>query len=327
MATLLSVILGTGLVIGGIASVMVSIPSGSSGLLWLALLAVTIFVYGPLLIGAIRSHRDIGKSAEGQRYIRRLMEIVLGCELLGAISIVIFAALAGVPVWLPVLFVGIAIALTVVAMIVGRLLRQYDRSHASSERAWTPISRREIVSKIGIVAGTFTAAFVAAVLLLGSFVPDLSAGGRVGMGASLASVLASAACIVVSLPLNPRLRDAANSDLGRLRKLTRVVLRGKKLELNEDEQMAAARYAVLLSVALPFQLGYLVLFYVGLGLQQFEVLTLFDNSSFSVVLLAALAALLVVFTPMFGSQIVRARRYASDHGDLLPPGEAAALRS
>jgi magnesium-transporting ATPase (P-type) len=326
LTALLSVIVGTGLVIGGIALVIFSMPIGSSGLLWLAILAVTTFVYGPLLLGAVCSHWDIGPSAESRRYIRRFMEIVFACELLGAVSIVIFAVLAGVSARLPILLIAGAIVLTVVAVIVGRLLFQYDRLHNSPEKAWTPISRGEIVRKIGIVAVTFTVAFVVAVLLLGLFVPTLAAGGSVVMAASLASILASVACIVVSLPLNPRIRAAASSDLGRLNRLARVVLRGNELELDQDEQMAAAKYAALLSVTLPFQLGYFLLFYVGLGLQQFEVLTLFENSSISVVLLAALTLLLLAFVPMFGRQIVRARRYASDHGDLLPPGEAKARR-
>ncbi|MEB0307422.1 hypothetical protein QN345_19205, partial [Cryobacterium sp. 10I1] len=116
-------------------------------------------------------------------------------------------------------------------------------------------------------------------------------------------------------------RESVSRDLGRLRKMGKVVLRGKQLELDHDEQVAAAKYAVLISMVFPFQLAYITLLYIGLGIQQVQSLVLGTGSDFSIGLIIALIVVLLAFFPLFGRRIYRARKYARDHAELLPPAD------
>lgn len=103
------------------------------------------------------------------------------------------------------------------------------------------------------------------------------------------------------------------------------MLRGKQLELDHDEQVAAAKYAVLISITFPFQLAYITLLYAGLGIQQVQSLVSGIGSEFSIGLLVALIVVWLVFFPLFGRRIYRARKYARDHADLLPTDDVASI--
>ncbi|TFC44044.1 MULTISPECIES: hypothetical protein [unclassified Cryobacterium] len=106
-------------------------------------------------------------------------------------------------------------------------------------------------------------------------------GVQLSFAAESAFIAAALACILVTLPLNRRLRESVSRDLGRLRKMGKVVLRGKQLELDHDEQVAAAKYAVLISIVIPFQLAYITLLYAGLKIQQAQSLVSGTRSEFS----------------------------------------------
>lgn len=326
-AYVLSVILATGLLLGGTVLIILEAPSHSSGLLFLAIGALTVFIYGPLVLGSITSYWNVRNSLESRRYFRWWFGIILGLEVLGAVAIVIYAALTQAPAWVPVVFIGGACALAAIALLGGRLLFRHDEAHRPVEGPWAPISRREILRKIAIVVITFVVTFVVVlvigiilftVLVNGSTHAISEIGVWLSFAAEFAFLAAAMACILVSLPLNRRLRESVGRDLGRLRKVAKVVLRGKRLELDHDEQIAAAKYAVLISITFPFQLAYISLLYVGLGLQQVQSLVSGNGSAFSIGLIVALIVVLVVFFPSYGRRIYRARKYARDHADLLP---------
>ncbi|MDY7529982.1 MULTISPECIES: hypothetical protein [unclassified Cryobacterium] len=107
-------------------------------------------------------------------------------------------------------------------------------------------------------------------------------GVQLSFAAESAFFAEALACILVALPLNRRLRESVSRDLGRLRKVGKVVLRGKHLELDHDEPVAAAKDAVLISMVFPFQLAYITLLYAGLRIQQAQSLVSGTRSEFSI---------------------------------------------
>lgn len=328
LAYILSVLVATGLIVGGTFLILVQAPSDSSGLLLLAIGALCVFIYGPLLLGSITSYWDVKKTGESRRYFRWWFGIVLGLEALGAVAIILYALLTHAPAWLPIVFIGAGVALTAVALLVGQTLLRHEEARPLVKRPWVPINRREIVRKIAIVAITFVATLVLALVLFTVLARgDTSAISEIGVQLSFAAefafLAAALACILVTLPLNRRLRESVSRDLGRLRKMGKVVLRGKRLELDHDEQVAAAKYAVLISIVFPFQLAYITLLYVGLGIQQVQSLVSGSQSEFSIGLLIALIVVLLAFFPLFGRRIYRARKYAREHAELLPTDDVA----
>ncbi|MET4782731.1 hypothetical protein [Glaciihabitans sp. UYNi722] len=326
LALVLAVLLADGLVIGG-AFLLVGEGSPDSALFLLAVASLTVFVYGPLILGSITAYWNVRKSPESRKYFAWWLGIVIGLEVLAAVAIVVYAILVEADVWLPIVFVGGGVVLTAVALLVGRWLLRREETHPAVEQLWAPISRKDILRRIRIVVITF-----AAILVVGMVVFTLLAGligdPRIGLSFAVqfAFTAAAIACVLVSLPMNRQLRATVSSDLGRLRKIAKVVIRGKQLELDDDEQVAAAKYSVLISITMPFQMGYLLLIYIAIGIQGVRSLVSGDSSAFLIVLSAStlvlFVAVLVIFFPLSFRQIRHARRYARDHADLLPTAEA-----
>jgi hypothetical protein len=216
----------TGLVIGGTILIIIEAPSQSSGVLLLAIGALSVFIYGPLILGSITSYWNVRKTGESRRYFVWWFGIVLGLEALGAVAIVIYALLTHAPTWLPIVFIGTGVALTAVALLVGQMLLRHEEARPLVERPWAPISRREIVRKIAIVTITFVVVLVLVLILFtvlgrGSTSAISKIGVQLSFAAEFAFFAAALACILVTLPLNRRLRESVSRDLGRLRKVGR----------------------------------------------------------------------------------------------------------
>lgn len=236
----------------------------------------------------------------------------------------------GSPAWLPVLAAGTSAVLMAVAALVGPALLRHHLAHRSEAPTWLPVTREQIVRAVVVVTVTFGAFLVLGTVvaaglvrtLLGSF-DDLGAG--LVLAASVAFFASSVACIVVSLRLSRALRDTTDLDPDLTAKLAKVVLRRKPLELDAHERVLAARYAHVASITVPFTLAYVVLLYAGLALQQVQALGS-EGGFLAPYALALFAVGLVAVVPLSVVRVVRARRYAADHADLLreaPTGQEA----
>lgn len=329
IAGILSVLVATALMLGGIVLIVAQTPRLSGGLIALATGPITVFVYGPLILGSITAYWNVRKTPESRRYFRRWFIGVLVLEALGATAIVIYAKFSAAPAWLPGLFIGGALVLLLVAMLVGRLLLRHEEANPPAEQRWNPIGREEIRRKILIVAITFVGGLVLGIVVFTLLLAVLgdsrdrnatSVGVMLTFAIEFAFIAAAVACILVTLPLNRRLRENLGRDFGRVRQIGKVVLQNKKLDLDQAGQLAAARYAVIVSVTLAFQLAYITLLYLGIATQQVQALLSGNDSGlgpgFSIGLLIALVVVLVVFFPLFARRISRARTYALDHANL-----------
>jgi MFS family permease len=324
---ILSLLLATAVVAGGSALLVALSPGHVGWLLLLATMSLTVFVYGPLMLGSLGAFWDVRKSESSRRYLAWWYRITLALEALAAVAIVVYAVLTDAPVWLPVLFIAGGAVLTVIAVFVGSWLRKREAASPPETRPWAPISRRDIIRKTTKVVVTFVVAVVVGTGLLaalgrGVFEDELSVAA--GLVVGVAFIAASMACILVTMPLLKRMRDVVDRDAGLLRKLAKGVLKAKQIDLDEEEQVQAARYAAVASVALPFQLTYLALLYVGIGIQQLQLVTHPSVRPKIIGTLALLLVVLVVTVPLYVRYARRARDYARDHDELLPVARSSA---
>lgn len=322
---ILAVVIATTLMLGGAVLIVVQSPSDSFLPQLLAIFALTVMIYGPLVLGSVTSAWNVTRTAESRSFYKRWLWVVLGLELLAAIAIIVFAVLVQSPLWLPLVFIGGGAVLAVIGILVGRFLLRHDEAHPRPSN-WAPIAPGEIRRKIVVVALTF---FV--VLALGVVVFSLVGAGSDGAftvgvqalsAAQFALLAAAFACSMVSLPLNRRLQDAVGREFGTVRKVAKVVLGNKKLELDESEQIAAVKYAAIIPTTLAFMLGWIILLYAGLGLQQVQRVVSGDADAFTLGLSVFFVVALVIFIPIYAVRIRRARAYARDHADLLPEPDA-----
>ena len=324
LALVLSSVVATLLLIGSLVVVLVVVPKTSPILFLLPTLAFTFFIYGPLSFGSATFYWDFGSSDDSRRYLRRYLWIVGGLELLAAVALIVFAVMTGAPIWLPIVFIALCAILMVVAPLIGRALRRYDDGHSQRRPSWVPTDASIVRRKIRTIVITFVAALV---VFFALFTLVFAQFGDKGDGVAstalfafeFAAIAGAFAAIIVSIPLARDLRGAGNRDITLTRKVAKVVLRGKKIELNEVEETAAARYAAAASVYFPFMLTYLVLLYLGIGSGLVKTIAdgTSDTSMITVVELVFLAVVLVVFFPMQIVRTRRARQYAIDHDDLL----------
>jgi hypothetical protein len=335
LAFILSIIVATALLMGALFLIIFTAPRHlGTGLGLVAGIAPAIFIYAPLTLGSLTTYWDVRNSPASRRYYARWLWVTVGLEVLAAIALVVFAVVAPAPIWVALLVIGVGIVLTIIAPVIGRALLRYDRKRrpdADADASWTPITRTEIAKKVRAVGITFLVAFIIAgvgfvVLDATTSKSGIDAGDDVVYTLNLALIAAGFACVVVTLPLNRRLRESVTRDVGLLRKVSKVVLRGKQVDLTADEQKAAAKYAVVMPVILTFTLAYIALLYLGLALVQVRQLVSGEDLSGSgPIFLGLYAVVLVVFFPLYIVRIRRARRYAHDHADLLPTGNPSQL--
>lgn len=326
LAFIFSLVIATGLMLGGTVLIFVLSPRQSTGLQLLAMFALTVMIYGPLTLGALTSSWNVTRTEGSKRFYKRWLWVVTGLEFLGAIAIIAYVVAAQLPAWIAVLFIAGGIGLTGVSVLIGRFLLRHDEAHPQPPR-WAPITRKEIRRKIAIVAVTFVVIFAVALVVLGVLIAGINDGGpRRGVqplfALEFALLAAGFACVIVSLPLSRRLRDAVGRDLGTIRKVAKVVLSNKRLDLDQGEQIAAAKYAAVIPTTLSFMLAYLILLYLGIGIQQVQQFVSGHGDAFLVGFSAFLVVALAIFIPVYAVRIRRARIYARNHADLLPPADA-----
>lgn len=314
VCTFLTVGAFLGLVLLGDGEPMWAFAVGAAGL--------TFALYGPLLLGSLAAWwRLRGGSDAGRHYRLWRIGATVG-TVLGCVLVVVGGLASQVPVWFLTVVVVVSVALLLVAVPVGSWVR--ERADANGPResdAWSPDTKQETRRVVRQAAITFGIAVVVTAVV-GVFVTALdddAADARLVLVLSPFPFLAAGAvCMLSSLRLNRRIREVTGKDFGRLRAVTRVVLKGKDDELDEGDRLAAARYAVLAPPLIGTQIGFIALLYTGLALQFFGQ-TLFGSLS-SVLPIAMLGVMVVALAVVIPQSLIRARRaraYAAAHQDLL----------
>lgn len=123
--------------------------------------------------------------------------------------------------------------------------------------------------------------------------------------------------ILSATSLSQALSNAAGNSHERLKRINQVVLRGKDVALDEEEQIQAARVASVIPVSVPLQtygLGFLLASSVAVFVRQ---ALLGQGDLFAVFFLILLAVIVGILVPNMTRRLRRARRYATRNAGLL----------
>ena len=330
-AFIVSVLVSSALALGGTLLVVFAAPPRVDWTLFLATVGLVALVFGPLTLGSLTAYWDFGGDPARRRLLRRWIVGVVLAEVAGVAAVVAYAVLNGSPWWLVVVFAGGGALLTAVALVVGPALQRRDDASRDPRPTWVPITRREITRKVVTVAAVFAGALVVGLVVavvVSTTVDGLSdiLPSGLGFAVALAFFAGAITCVTTTLSFNRALREATGRDPALVQKVGRVVLRGKAVDLDPGERVAAARYAQVVAVTLPFQLAYLVMLYAGLAIQQVQGL-LSGTSPFALPLLVLLVVVLVAFLPWTLLRIARARRYARAHAAEADAAPRAGLQA
>lgn len=321
VAFILSILLTTGLLLGGIVLLVLTGPPEGGVSLLLSALGLSFLVCGPLTVGSFRAYWDVEGSAASRTYYRRLLVVVGGVSVLGAALVIVGTAVGGGGPLVPVLCIAGSVVLFAAAVLIGRALYRYDRKHPRPTTEWVAIEPAAIRKRVVVAALTFVGVMIIGIislaLLNGAVEGKLDLVVVVLYPVTFASLAAGLVCLLSTLGWSRRIRDVTDRDPARLRRVAQVVLRGKKHALDEHDQIAAAKYAAIVSVTMPFQTTYFLLLYVGVLMQQGFLWSHGDDHSVALFLLPLYVVLLVVFIPLQIVRSRRARRYARAHAVVL----------
>jgi len=315
----LVVVITCALAFAGVLALVAQPPHPHGSLLWLGAISLAVFVSGPLFLGSLVVFWDARHSVEARRFLSVALWIVLGLDGVAAVAIVVYAVLAGAAPWLPIAFVATGAALTALVLILGPRIGRRVAARAPRPAVWTPVSRAEVVSKVRTAAVTLVATFVVSSAALLVALPG-EAAAAVRVSAQLACSVGAVVLVVFALSLSNRVRDIMGRDLGRMTAVARVVLSGRPAELDDDERVAAAKYASVMPVVLAFQTAYLGLIVAGLGIQSLGLVGSAVSAATAVPIAASFVVVVAVVMPLMLTRIRRASRYAREHAALLPAG-------
>ncbi|PJJ72802.1 hypothetical protein CLV46_2379 [Diaminobutyricimonas aerilata] len=324
VAYVLTVLLVTAVMVGETVLLLLTSTHREPGTTGIAGAGLGVMVYGPLMLGSVAAWWRMRDASDAGRYYRLWLIWTAVASAVGAALVVVGGVLSGTAPWAVAIVIATGVVLLAVAVPLGdRVRRSADRHREPSAEHWTPTGPGAVVRVVRITAITFAAVLlvgvVGAAVLAATVDPDLF-GDTVLLAVPLAFFGAGLACALAGLRVSKNLREAAAGDIGTLRKLMRVVLRGKPESLDDTEQVAAARYAAGIPIALGIQLAFLGLLYAGLVIQQVITLLGSDGGSpMQLAILVLLVLMLAVVVPLTVVRIRRARRYAREHADLLQP--------
>ncbi|MFZ4895408.1 hypothetical protein ACL9RL_13235 [Plantibacter sp. Mn2098] len=320
LAYVLSIVLVTAITAGGALVIAFQTPH-AGGLVILATSALTILTIVPLLIGALTSYWDMRRSAGSRRYFRRVLIVGSVLEAVAVVLIVVYALVSGVAVWVPTVFIGVGAVLLVLSLLVRRILPPEPDS-AAEAASWAPVAPAVVRRKVLAIVITFFVTLLVAGAVIGVIVSlgadsDEGIGTVIQFGVQFALLAAVMAAIIVVRPINRQLKSVAGGDLGLVRRISRVVVRGKSEPLDDAEQVVAVKYAMIITLTLRFQLAYLAMLYAALALQQMAALLRGHSSVFTLLLLVMLVVVFIAILPAMIIQLRRVGRYAKEHAGLL----------
>lgn len=313
----LLVVVTTFLCLGAGLLVALEFHRASQGLLLASAIATPFLVMGPLFYGALVGTWDRRSSEPSRRLLRWWFLGVVAVDVVAAVVVVVTALSAHAPLWVPIVVLAGSAGLFALAEPVGAAFRRTERPLPDpldeSILAAGVVRRKARVVVVTFVIAVLVASVGATVLALTGEHHHDSVLTAVLLAGQLTFTATAMAALIVWLPYSRALRDAGGRDLARLRRIGRVVLRGKQDVLDDADQRAALQYARIIPLALQFQLVYLGLLYVGIGFQFVSGVVRGDLGVFPGVFLVLQVVVLVVVVPLTLRRIQSARAYADRH--------------
>jgi hypothetical protein len=251
---------------------------------------------------------------DGRRDRRRFVVVagvvaVLAAGLLGAQAAADAASVGAVSGALVAAVGYVALNLAVAGYVRRREEIARARATDESDAAWIRVHTRHRADNVALwfaivlVVGVGVAVIVDEVLLVDAQRVLLP----VSIAVSTAALLATIMCATIAMNLYGPTRDLLGSDRERKRRIRRVVLGGRAIELSEEERELAAAYAPLAAEATAWNLGQNVFLFTALLAQNIPRVAEPVPLWLSIALVAAIA----IAIPLSLREVARARRYAA----------------
>ena len=186
--------------------------------------------------------------------------------------------------------------------------------------SWTEAAPAIFARKFALVGAVLGAGLAISVVVFAWFSatgPPAGAFETLLLHLQVLFLLAAFTAILSASSVGPSLLNAAGNSRQRLKRINKVVLRGKDVALDEEEQIQAVRVASVIPVSVPLQtygLGFLLTSSVAVFVRQ---ALLGQGDFFGVFFLIVLAIIVVILVPNMTRRLRRARRYANQHAGLL----------
>jgi hypothetical protein len=270
------------------------------------------------------------RAPAGHRQFRTVIVVSAVLVLAGALTLVLSAGSGWVSGGATAVIVGGSVILTAGSLAVGLVIRRRDAARARVP--WKPqaVKAATVRTYVLRVAWTFVITLLVAVVsfvLLGVWGKEEDGFILTGvlLAISIAFIAASMACLVVVFPLSFRARDIFDGDAALQRRVTKMVAgrprtstssaSDERLDADASAATAAARYASVAAILLPFQLSQSGLILAGVAFGQLSSVTMPDNDLIvlNIVLVAFVVIVAPIATPFALRQLRRVRKYRDDH--------------
>lgn len=321
LSYVLLIVLITVLTLGGTLLAVFELSDASDVLVIAVSVSIPMFVVGPAVVGSLAGYWDHRSSTDSSRYLRWWLLGVVAVDVAGAVVIVLASVSAGAPVWVPVVLIGGAAVLLAIARPLGALFRRTEPAPTEY-----PVGYRFGPAELRHTVVVITVTFVVSILVVSiglAVLAALTGDDRSGLtqvallAGQLAFTATALAALLQALPFNGLVRASAEGDLGRLRRFSKVVLRGADLPLDPAERPGAVRYATVVPLVLRYQLVYLGLLYTAIAFQMVSTWIRGDLGILPPVFLVLMVAVLIWIVPLTLRRIRRATAYAARHADLV----------
>lgn len=260
IAAIVTVVGSTTLMVLGILGIVRLAERTEPWMLLMCAAGVALALMGPMLLGSLAAWYDVrGGSDSGRHFKQWRIAVVIG-TVLGAGLVLTGGIASSVPVWLLAVLLTVAVGLLLLAVPVGERVRRSadsNRPHEPEASADGSAETRQVVRRSALAFVITLAVSVVIWLVLASVVDEFGLDSRFALTlAPLPFMVAAIVCSLQSFRFARRTRELAGHDLGRLRTIARVVLKGADDELDHEGEVAAAKYATLVSSLLGTQLGF-----------------------------------------------------------------------
>lgn len=323
------ILIGAGMAAFALVRTVSDVPDA---LVYLAPASLLVLASVPILVFGALANTTIDPDLPGGRAFYQRLAILSGSLWVGGIvAFIVFVVLSGAAAWIAVVVLASAVALGAAAVLLGNRIRTRAAAGPTGPE-WKPRSEEERMRLRRRTTAAFlggTAVGGVGALAIGLFVPESTFAEAMSAGALALALGCLAATIVVASAMwkmNAYLRSAIGTDHGALKKLARVIVRGRDEPIDDELRPQAARYAAYLRDFLPLQFVQ-QFFLLGLViLNQASALIRDPDQIFPLVLVIACAALLVVIAPILLRQYRNVLRYLAVHASDIGEPVDSALR-
>lgn len=314
---IIAYVLSTALGLAALLAASQTVPElGVAGASVVPVLAALVALWAVGLFSGVVSGGSLRDPAtDDGRRARRTFIVAAGAVAVAAAALIlVLAATGNAPLGASAVALVVAAAYIAANVFAGRALRaRADRRRVGPFPIppFTPdYSHRRAYSAVVVATSVLTAGVLVA-LTTGRPALETSPSPlrTIALALSFAAITATVLCAISVVTLSGRVRDLNGTDAARLKRIRRVVLRGKPIPLTEEETAIAAAYAPYAAQSQRWSIAQSVTVTVGVLCVNEPT----PDRPIAVMIWILFPVLLAVAVPLSLRSARRAERYALEH--------------